>query len=96
MSSPVGLHSSKLHLEKYYTLSIQVDHNLIQHTITQDTSGAPYPVMVHLHGGGYTGSANIQYPGHFQAGYDVVVAVPIYRVGALGITFTAFISRILQ
>ena len=40
--------------------------------------------MVYLHGGGYTGSANIQYPGHFQAGYDVVVAVPNYRLGALG------------
>lgn len=50
----------------------------------QDTSGAPYPVMMYFHGGGYTGSANIQYPGHFLAGHDVVVAVPNYRLGALG------------
>ena len=42
--------------------------------------------MVYLHGGGYTGSANIQYPGHFQAGFDVVVVVPNYRVGALGMS----------
>ena len=40
--------------------------------------------MVYLHGGGYTGSANIQYPGHFQAGFDVKVVVPNYRVDALG------------
>ncbi len=52
--------------------------------VLQDTSGFPYPVMVYLHGGGYTGSANIQYPGHFQAGHDVVVVVPNYRLGALG------------
>ena len=52
--------------------------------LLQDTSKGPYPVMFWIHGGGYTGSANIQYPGQFLAAKDVVVVVINYRLGALG------------
>ena len=54
------------------------------HYNLQDTSQGPYPVMVWFHGGGYTGSGNVQYPGHFIAGHDVVMVVPNYRLGAFG------------
>jgi len=47
-------------------------------------SGGPYPVMVWFHGGGYTSSANIQYPGYFLASRDVVVVVTNYRLGIFG------------
>jgi carboxylesterase type B len=54
----------------------------------ENMSGGPYPVMVWFHGGGYTGGANIQYPGHFLASHDVVVVVPNYRLGAFGFLAT--------
>ena len=51
---------------------------------SQNRSDAPYPVMVYFHGGGYVGSGNIQYPGHFLASRGVVVVTANYRIGALG------------
>ncbi len=50
----------------------------------QDTSNGPYPVMFWIHGGGWTGSGNVQYPGYFLAARDVVVVVINYRLGHLG------------
>ena len=51
-------------------------------------SGGPYPVMVWFHGGAYSASANIQYPGYFAAAEDTVIVVPNYRLGALGFAST--------
>lgn len=53
-------------------------------TVLQDQSGAPYPVMVYMFGGGYIQGGNIQYPGHFLAAEDVVVVIPNYRLSTLG------------
>ena len=44
----------------------------------------PYPVMFYIHGGAYLSSGNIQYPGHFLAGRDVVMVAINYRLGPLG------------
>ena len=53
-----------------------------------DMTGGPYPVMVWFHGGAYTAGANIQYPGHFLASYDVVVVVPNWRLASFGFLAT--------
>jgi len=53
-----------------------------------DTSNAPSPVMFYVHAGAFTSSANVQYPGHFLAGKDVVVVVTNYRLGNLGFAST--------
>ena len=43
-----------------------------------------HAVMIWFHGGAFSVSANIQYPGHFYAQRDAVVVVPNYRLSALG------------
>ena len=43
-----------------------------------------YPVMVWFYGGAFQGGINVQYPGHFLAARDVVVAVANYRLGIFG------------
>ena len=52
--------------------------------LPKDESGAPYPVMVWIHGGGYNSGANIQYSPHFLASRGVVVVVPNYRLDVIG------------
>ena len=52
--------------------------------------------MVWIHGGGYSGSGNIQYPGQFLAAYDVVVVVINYRLGALGMFYNTEFILMLQ
>ncbi|CAD5111482.1 DgyrCDS791 [Dimorphilus gyrociliatus] len=60
--------------------------NLYAPNTTSSSEG--YPVMVWFHGGGYTSSGNIQYPGHFLASKGVIVVVPNYRLGHLGFMST--------
>ncbi|CAH1789897.1 unnamed protein product [Owenia fusiformis] len=50
--------------------------------------GKKYPVMIWIHGGGYTGSGNVQYPGQFLAADDVIVVIMQYRLGQLGFLTT--------
>ena len=52
--------------------------------LLQDASGAPYPVMFWLYGGGYISGGSVMYPGHFLASKDVVVVVINYRIGSYG------------
>ena len=52
----------------------------------------PYPVMVYFHGGGYTVSANIQYPGHFYAQRGVIMVIPNYRLGRMGMEMIAILG----
>ena len=40
--------------------------------------------MVWFHGGAYSSSGNVQYPGYTLAMRDVVVVVANYRLGILG------------
>ncbi|XP_061173195.1 acetylcholinesterase-like [Saccostrea echinata] len=47
-----------------------------------------YPVMVFIHGGGYTMGASQEYPGVFLAERDVVVVTFNYRLGPLGFLCT--------
>ncbi|CAH1789337.1 unnamed protein product [Owenia fusiformis] len=47
-----------------------------------------YPVMIWIHGGGYSSSANVQYPGHFMASKGVVVVTINYRLGFMGFLTT--------
>ena len=51
---------------------------------TQGYSGDPLPVLVFIHGGGFTGGSNLFDVGHFLAAQDVVVVMPNYRVGIFG------------
>ena len=43
--------------------------------------------MVYFHGGAYSDSANIQYPGHFYAQLGVIMVITNYRLGVLGEEF---------
>ncbi|CAH1789899.1 unnamed protein product, partial [Owenia fusiformis] len=47
-----------------------------------------YPVMFWIHGGGYTGSGSVQYPGHFLAAEGVIVIIIQYRLAQLGFLTT--------
>ncbi|CAH1776529.1 unnamed protein product [Owenia fusiformis] len=49
-----------------------------------DMSEGPYPVMYHIHGGGNTAGANVQYPGYFLALKGTVVVSINYRLGLFG------------
>ena len=51
----------------------------------QNEEDGPYPVMLWFYGGAFQAGSNINYPGHFLASHGVVVVVPNYRVGNLGI-----------
>ncbi|KAH3710118.1 hypothetical protein DPMN_069585 [Dreissena polymorpha] len=53
------------------------------------SSPALYPVMVFIHGGGWTMGASQQYPGVFLAERGVVVVTFNYRLNALGFLSTA-------
>jgi carboxylesterase type B len=55
---------------------------------TPSVSGPPKSVMVWFYGGGYVSGGNIQYPGHFLAARDVVVAAVNYRIGVFGFAAT--------
>ena len=43
-----------------------------------------HPVMVWIHGGGFNGGTNFEYPGYFMAEKDVVYVALNYRLGMLG------------
>ena len=43
-----------------------------------------HPVMVWIHGGGFNGGTNFEYPGYFFAEQDVVLVALNYRLGMLG------------
>ena len=40
--------------------------------------------MVWIHGGGFNGGTNFEYPGYFMAEKDVVYVALNYRLGMLG------------
>ena len=68
--------------------------NVLSFIYSQDASGAPYPVMVWLYGGGYITGGSVQYPGHFLASKDVVIVVINYRIRAYGNNY--FITKYTQ
>ena len=59
---------------------------ILQKTDEQPVRNPPlYPVMVFIHGGGYTMGTGNQWPGVFLAERKVVVVTFNYRLNALGI-----------
>jgi carboxylesterase type B len=63
---------------------------------SQEQGSEPLAVMVYFYGGGFTGGANIQYPGHFLAAKGVIVVVPNYRLGVLGESFLLNMSNLFS